>query len=185
MLATRRLILQKARRHPRPPPSGNGQTRLRRLVGARFQVLFHSPPGVLFTIPSRYYPLSVTRKYLGLPGGPGRFTADYRSPPLLGNMRQTDHRVITYRTITVYGNAFQRLRLTICFITVRPCVSRISTVPQPRTRNPCQVSHVHGLASSAFARHYSRNHCCFLFLPVLRCFTSRRSLHTPYVFRCG
>jgi hypothetical protein len=27
---------------------------LRRLVGARFQVLFHSPPGVLFTIPSRY-----------------------------------------------------------------------------------------------------------------------------------
>ncbi len=27
---------------------------LLRLVGARFQVLFHSPPGVLFTIPSRY-----------------------------------------------------------------------------------------------------------------------------------
>ncbi len=28
--------------------------RLRRIVGARFQVLFHSPPGVLFTFPSRY-----------------------------------------------------------------------------------------------------------------------------------
>src|ERR671932_2105909 len=28
--------------------------RLRRIVGTRFQVLFHSPPGVLFTIPSRY-----------------------------------------------------------------------------------------------------------------------------------
>ena len=27
---------------------------LRLLVGARFQVLFHSPPGVLFTFPSRY-----------------------------------------------------------------------------------------------------------------------------------
>ena len=27
---------------------------LRRLAGARFQVLFHSPPGVLFTFPSRY-----------------------------------------------------------------------------------------------------------------------------------
>ena len=25
----------------------------------------------------------------------------------------------------------------------------------------------------------------YLFLPVLRCFTSRRSLHTPYTFRCG
>jgi hypothetical protein len=45
MPLTRRLILQKARRHP---------VRLRRIVGERFQVLFHSPPGVLFTIPSRY-----------------------------------------------------------------------------------------------------------------------------------
>ena len=27
---------------------------LRRFVGTRFQVLFHSPPGVLFTFPSRY-----------------------------------------------------------------------------------------------------------------------------------
>ena len=27
---------------------------LQRLVGTRFQVLFHSPPGVLFTFPSRY-----------------------------------------------------------------------------------------------------------------------------------
>ena len=30
------------------------------LVGTRFQVLFHSPPGVLFTFPSRYCSLSVT-----------------------------------------------------------------------------------------------------------------------------
>src|SRR5262244_1366735 len=28
---------------------------LRPLVGTRFQVLFHSPPGVLFTFPSRYW----------------------------------------------------------------------------------------------------------------------------------
>ena len=27
----------------------------RRFVGSRFQVLFHSPPGVLFTFPSRYW----------------------------------------------------------------------------------------------------------------------------------
>ncbi len=32
---------------------------LRLLVDIRFQVLFHSPPGVLFTFPSRYYALSV------------------------------------------------------------------------------------------------------------------------------
>jgi hypothetical protein len=47
---TRRIITQKAR----------DQTfRLRgivlsRLVSTRFQVLFHSPPGVLFAFPSRY-----------------------------------------------------------------------------------------------------------------------------------
>ena len=39
------------------------------------------------------------------------------------------------------------------------------------------------MASSAFARHYLRNHGCFLFLWVLRCFTSPRSLLPPYVFR--
>ena len=31
-----------------------------------------------------------------------------------------------------------------------------------------------GLGSSAFARHYLRNHCYFLFLRVLRCFSSPR-----------
>ena len=44
---TRWLILQKARRHP-----ARG---LRLLVGTWFQVLFHSPLGVLFTFPSRYW----------------------------------------------------------------------------------------------------------------------------------
>src|SRR5690606_29063393 len=34
------------------PPRKTG--RLRRIVGRWFQVLFHSPPGVLFTFPSRY-----------------------------------------------------------------------------------------------------------------------------------
>ena len=57
---------------------------LPRLVGTRFQVLFHSAPAVLFTIPSRYYPLSVTREYLGLAGGPARFTQDFSGPMLLG-----------------------------------------------------------------------------------------------------
>ena len=31
------------------------------LVNTGFQVLFHSPPGVLFTVPSQYYALSVTK----------------------------------------------------------------------------------------------------------------------------
>ena len=41
-----------------------------------------------------------------------------------------------------------------------------------------QCSH-HGLGSFAFARRYSRNRCFFLFLRLLRCFSSPGSL--PYV----
>ena len=37
----------------------------------------------------------------------------------------------------------------------------------------------HGLGSSDFARHYLRNRGCFLFLEVLRWFTSLGSLRTP------
>ena len=40
---------------------------------------------------------------------------------------------------------------------------------------PTARRHAEGLGSSPFARHYLGNHCCFLFLPLLRCFSSRRS----------
>ena len=49
---------------------------LRLLVDIRFQVLFHSPPGVLFTFPSRYYALSVAIQCLALEGGPPCFPQD-------------------------------------------------------------------------------------------------------------
>ena len=62
--ATRRTVLQKVRRHP---------LGLRQFVSTGFQVLFHSPPGVLFTVPSQYYALSVTKEYLALGGGPPDF----------------------------------------------------------------------------------------------------------------
>src|SRR5215213_10235482 len=71
------------------------------------------------------------------------------------------------------------------FLTLRRIGRTSRVVPRPRPHNACRLSHAIGLASSAFARHYSRNHGCFLFLWVLRCFTSPRSLHTPYVFRRG
>ena len=53
------------------------------LVNTGFQVLFHSPPGVLFTFPSRYYALSVTISYLGLGGGPPGFPPDSSCPAVL------------------------------------------------------------------------------------------------------
>ena len=46
---------------------------LPQFVNTGFQVLFHSPPGVLFTFPSQYYALSVTKEYLALGGGPPDF----------------------------------------------------------------------------------------------------------------
>ena len=53
------------------------------LVNIGFQVLFHSPPGVLFTFPSRYYSLSVTKEYLALGGGPPDFPPDSSCPVVL------------------------------------------------------------------------------------------------------
>ena len=62
---TRRTVLQKVR--------GSSYKDVPQLVNIWFQVLFHSPPGVLFTFPSQYYALSVTKEYLGLRGGPRSF----------------------------------------------------------------------------------------------------------------
>ena len=53
------------------------------LVSTRFQVLFHSPPGVLFTFPSQYFTLSVTGEYLGLEGGPPVFPPGFTCPAVL------------------------------------------------------------------------------------------------------
>ena len=72
---TRRSVLQKVQ--------GRTLIVLPLLVNTGFQVLFHSPPGVLFTFPSRYYALSVTISYLGLGGGPPCFPPDSSCPAVL------------------------------------------------------------------------------------------------------
>ena len=74
-IVTRRPVLQKVRRR--------ALNALRLLVNLRFQVLFHSPPGVLFTFPSRYYSLSVTWSYLALRDGPRSFRQDFSCPDVL------------------------------------------------------------------------------------------------------
>ena len=73
--ATRRSVLQKVRDHTLIVFS--------LLVNTGFQVLFHSPPGVLFTFPSRYYALSVTISSLALGGGPPGFPPDSSCPAVL------------------------------------------------------------------------------------------------------
>ena len=70
-----------------------------------------------------------------------------------------------YRTLTAYGMLFQTFLLNLQIVY--------------RSPNPICIS-TYGLGSSYFARHYFRNHFSyFLFLWVLRCFSSPRSLlHT-------
>ena len=73
--ATRRTVLQKVR--------GRALEALPQFVNTGFQVLFHSPPGVLFTFPSQYCTLSVTKEYLALGGGPPSFSQGFSCPDLL------------------------------------------------------------------------------------------------------
>ena len=173
---TRRLILQKARCHPE---------RLQRLVSTRFQALFHdSSPECFSSFPHGTSSLSVTREYLGLASGLARFTRNSTGSVLLGNTPRR-RKGFTYGTVTRYGQTFQTVPLPVHFVT-SCCFGRNSqAVPQPPMRNACRLSHAQGLASSAFAHHYSRNRFCFLFLRVLRCFTSPRYHPLPYAFRQG
>jgi hypothetical protein len=86
---------------------------------------------------------------------------------------------------------YHRLRSTIPDHSTTPTLyhstpgqaDQIQMLPQPHTRNTRRLSHAHGLAPSPFAHHYSGNHYCFLFLRVLRCFTSPRYHQPPYTFR--
>ena len=89
-------------------------------------------------------------------GGPPGFGRGFTCPALLG-IPVGHAQAFGYGAFTLSGSAFQRIRLT-------------SRVPRPGPATPeCKHS---GLASCAFARHYSRNRVCFPFLGVLRCFTS-------------
>ena len=73
--------------------------------------------------------------------------------------------VFVYWTFTVSGLLSQTILLTF--------------LNQLCSPNPRWISSS-GLGSSYFARHYSRNRVFFLFLWVLRCFSSPRSLHIHY-----
>ena len=73
--AARRTVLQKVR--------GRALAALPQLLDTGFQVLFHSPPGVLFTFPSQYSALSVTKEYSALRGGPRSFPQGFSCPVVL------------------------------------------------------------------------------------------------------
>ena len=58
-----------------------------------------------------------------------------------------------------------------------PDYSTLLSSPDVAVLLPPLCLNIMGLGSSAFARHYLRNHFCFLLLGVLRCFSSPRSPH--------
>ncbi len=133
---TRRPILQKVR----DQPSSSCCVSLSLLVSIRFQVLFHSPPGVLFTVPSRYYSLSVTRSYLALRDGPRVFTPGL-CPVLLW---------------IPLGNLQFRLRVYYPVSSGFPAIFTYRSFSRDEVLNPQGISAL-GLGSCSFARHYSHN----------------------------
>ena len=126
------------------------------LVNIGFQVLFHSPPGVLFTFPSRYSSLSVTWSYLAFGDGPPFFRQNSSCSDVLRIPSASEQ-------FRLQGFYLLRLRFPALFGYRSRCVCE---GPYPAHIAIC------GLGSSDFARHYSRNRSYFLFLRVLRCFSS-------------
>ena len=149
--ATRRTVLQKVR--------GCTLTVLPQLVNTGFQVLFHSPPGVLFTFPSQYYTLSVTEEYLALRGGPRLFLQGFSCLVVLW---------ILPCCLSFHVRGFHPLRLVFPgpFCYNQQFIYAVRTPLCPHN----------GLGSFHFARRYFGNHFCFLFLRLLRCFSSPGSL---------
>ena len=136
-IVTRRPILQKVQ----DQTITSWWVVLSLLVSIQFQVLFHSPPGVLFTVPSRYYSLSVNRSYLALRDGPRIFTPGSTCPVLLWwYPRKLQFRLRDYYPMLCNFPVIFTYRHFSFMILLNP--KSISTF---------------GLGSCSFARHYYRN----------------------------
>src|ERR1044071_7257469 len=125
--------------------------------------------------------LSVASEYLALPDGPGRFKQGFSCPALLrSHLKGGWH--FHLRGCHALWPAFPDRSINP-FLSLVSSAERSSSLDRPAhdcgpatPRSPCES---HGLGSSGFARHYSRNHGCFLLLGVLRWFTSPGSLVYP------
>ena len=114
------------------------------------------------------------------PSGLGRFTQDSTSPVLLGHHPRHAPTSSAYGGITHYATPSQTIQLQISTRAPSPA-EEDRTAPQPRTRNPCRVSHAHGLTIIRFRSPLLTE---YLLLRVLRCFTSPRHPPHPIQFRC-
>ena len=89
---------------------------LRLLGGDWFQVLFHSPPGGLFTFPSRYWYAIGGQEYLALEGGPPGFPQGFSCPGVLGWWRRA-FRLLATGLSPSLGALSSALHLTEEFLT--------------------------------------------------------------------
>ena len=148
--------MQKARRHAQR----RAPTACRRMVSGSLST---SCAECFSPFPHGTRTLSVSREYLALPDGPGGFAQDCTCPALL--------------------------RVPLCPAQLRVRGSHPLWPDFPdRSARRARYNHAAllppdgrnrpGLGCSPFARHYWGNHCCFLFLRVLRCFSSPRLPHT-------
>jgi hypothetical protein len=158
---TRRLILQKARHHPTPPPKDRREA----LTACRHTVsgtLSQPLTGALFTFPSRYWSAighqevfrlttwswQIHTELHGLRATRGHYKEDARvsptglSPSTAGHPRPFD-----------YPNALSLPAHTAAWT---------SRTPQPHARNTCRLStRTRFSHQSPFAHHYSGNHNLF------------------------
>ena len=111
------------------------------LVSTRFQVLFHSPPGVLFTFPSRYCSSIGHQVVFRLGGWSPRLPTGF---------------LVSRGTLDPARSAlsFKYVAVTLCGRPSHAVLLEITS--HDAVRNPEDIA-TSGLASSAFARHYSRN----------------------------
>ena len=128
-----------------------------------FRVSFTPLLGVLPTFPSRYLYTIGLKGVFSLAGWSRRIRAGFHVP------RATQGSAAP-AWASRKGLSPSMAGLSRPFRSPAPCAHCGPTTP-PGRRHP------DGLGSSPVARHYWGNHCCFLFLRVLRCFSSPRSPH--------
>ena len=111
------------------------------LVNIRFQVLFHSPPGVLFTFPSQYFSTIGHQVVFRLGGWSPRLPCGFLVPARTPDTRRCFHVSTTRLSLSLVGLPIPLVYTSAMLIQVHYPVG-IAT---------------RGLASSAFARRYLRN----------------------------
>ena len=125
-----------------------------------FRVCFTPLLEVLFTFPSRYLSTIGLSVVFSLTGWAPQIPAEF----LVLRGTQVPSRLADIVSRTGLSPSTDQLSRWFRY-SVR---GGSPTVLQPRARPQDRP----GLGSCAFARHYLRNHCYFLFLRVLRCFSS-------------